>query len=130
MIGYLKGKVTKFHEWSYILVDVNGVGYKVYVDKGEYDSLKDGQEISYFIQTIVKENAIDLYGFNSSLCLELFNKFLSVQGVGAKSALSILSVMTNASILEAIASKNAKKFESVSGIGKKTSENIIATLSK
>lgn len=130
MIGYLKGKVKLFR-FGFVLLDVGGVGYKVTVPPqiGLPDNIVDtSEECELFIHHHIKEDASDLYGFLSFQELELFEKLLSVNGVGPKAAMTIISMAPAEKLTEAIISEDSKFFESAPGIGKKVAVKIILDL--
>lgn len=130
MIGYLKGKV-KYLAPEYVLLDVNGVGYEIVCSGAAFSRLSGvpagGEgEVYTFLQ--VKEDGVALFGFADMREKELFLKLTSVQGVGAKMAISLLSSMRPSDISEAIATADAKRLSAVKGLGKKTAERIILEL--
>lgn len=127
MIGSLKGPVS-FVGAGYALIDVAGVGYKVYVPAVTLSSLSTEKEASLFVYTAVRENAIDLYGFATRAELEFFEMLLSVSGIGPKSALAILGLAPTDTLKRAIASGDAVYLTKVSGIGRKTAEKIMIEL--
>jgi Holliday junction DNA helicase RuvA len=130
MIGYLKGKITLFR-FGFVILDVAGVGYKIFVPSqiGLPDNIVDSQkECELFIHHHIKEDASDLYGFMFFQELELFEKLLSVNGVGPKAAMVIISMAPVDRIIDAITSEDQKFFESAPGIGKKVAIKIIIDL--
>ena len=130
MIGYLKGKV-KYLDIEYVLMEVNGVGYEVICSGAAFSKLsgvKKGEEGEVFTYMQVKEDGISLYGFADVTEKSLFLKLTSVQGVGAKMAIAILSSMRPSEVSESIATADAKRFSAVKGVGKKTAERIILEL--
>jgi holliday junction DNA helicase RuvA len=127
MIGSIKGNIQ--HKGSnYILVEAQGVGYKVFVTPIHLASMKIGTDISLFTHTYVREDQITLYGFQTIEELEFFELLLTVSGVGPKSALGIMSLSSLEMIKSAIASGDAGVFKKVSGIGTKTAERVIVEL--
>ena len=127
MIGYLRGKVAYVFA-DYCLLDVNGVGYRVFVPASTGNLLKKGETAEFFIHTAVREDAILLYGFAAKAEYDTFMLLLSVTGVGAKAALNMLSGLPVAELTRAIAQKNAPLLTKLPGIGKKTAERIILEL--
>jgi Holliday junction DNA helicase RuvA len=127
MIGYLKGKVLSSDEKALIL-EVNGVGYEVFVTLNHLFELKKGDNLELFIHTNVREDNITLFGFTKLDDRELFRKLIGVSGVGPKSGLTMLSVSTSANIIRAIESGNADLFPKIPGVGKKTLEKVILEL--
>src|SRR3989338_6680451 len=115
MIGSIKGKIN-FKTEKYIIVDTAGGGCK---DK------KIGEEISLWIHTNVREDAIDLYGFSDHQELEFFEMLINVSGIGPKGALTILGVASIETLRKAIGTGDISYITKISGIGKKTAEKIV-----
>lgn len=109
-----------------MVIEVGGVGYVVRVPL--QTSLPEGQTISLFIHTAVREDAIDLYGFLTEEELSFFKQLMSVSGVGPKTALGIVNVSDIASLTRAIAAGDSATLIKVFGIGKKTAERIVVEL--
>lgn len=124
MISYIHGKVL-FRDLKSVVVDVHGVGYKVFTYKG---GLETETEVSFFTYLAVKENALDLYGFETKKELDFFELLLTVSGIGPKSALAILSVASPAVLTHAITTGDSAHLIKGSGIGKKNAEKIILEL--
>lgn len=127
MIYTLKGLVQELTP-TYVVVDVNGVGYYAGISLQTSEKLTLGQPTLLFIQQIIREDAHLLFAFNTSLEKELFNLLISVNGVGPVSALIMLSSLTNEEIGSAIVSGQAGLLQKVKGIGTKTAERIIVDL--
>ena len=127
MIGYLRGTVA-FLYTDRCLLDVNGVGYRVFVPASTHNLLKTNESAELFIHTAVREDAILLYGFATRGEYDVFNLLISVSGIGAKVALNVLSAMPAAELTRAIAQKNATLLTKLPGIGKKSAERIILEL--
>lgn len=127
MIGKLKGIIDTISDTNLIL-DVNGVGYLVFAPQKTLSSISIGSPATFFIETIVREDSISLYGFSTSSEHEFFNLLTTVQGIGPKAGLAILSALTPNEISTAILSGDAKIFTTANGIGKKTAERIITEL--
>lgn len=127
MISYLRGKI-KFKKNNFLIIDVAGVGYKVYVNESLLAELNLDSEFELFIYQHVREDALDLYGFNTVDDLELFELLLSVSGVGPKSALGVSAVASPDDLKEAIGRGDSSVLIKVSGIGKKTAERVILEL--
>ncbi len=128
MIAYLRGKVIKSEDKS-IVLDVNGVGYKVYCNTLHRKFLEENKnEISFFIHTVVREDALELFGFFDETSLKLFEKLINISGIGPRSALAIVNVGTIESLTEAINKGDLGYLTAVSGIGKKTAEKIVLEL--
>ena len=130
MIGYLKGKVKDLTS-EYALLEVNGVGYEVVCSGAAFSRLsgvRAGEEGEVYTYLQVKEDGIALFGFADLREKELFLKLTSVQGVGAKLAIAVLSSMRPEEVSEAIATADAKRLSAVKGLGKKTADRIILEL--
>lgn len=127
MIGYLKGKVKELTP-EYVLLEVNGVGYEV-ICSGAAFSLLSGADVGeVYTYMQVKEDGIALFGFSDLQEKNLFLKLISVQGVGAKLAIAVLSSMRPSDVSAAIATADAKRLSAVKGLGKKTAERLILEL--
>lgn len=128
MIAYLTGKVLLKGATS-VIVDVSGVGYEVTIPLSTAYELGDiGSDVSLRIYTRVGEDVLQLYGFKSGRERELFVLLISVSGIGAKSAIAMLSTMTAEEISGAIRTNNIAKLKSVPGIGLKTAERLLIEL--
>ena len=127
MIGYLKGKV-KYLSPDFVLLEVNGVGYEVVCSGAAFSKLSGASEGEIYTYLQVKEDGVSLFGFADMQEKGLFLKLTSVQGVGAKMAISLLSSMRPSDISEAIATADSKRLSAVKGLGKKTAERIILEL--
>ena len=127
MIGYLRGKVRQLTP-DYVLLEVNGVGYEVICSGAAFSALsgvKQGSDGEVYTYLKVSDDGVSLFGFADIQEKNLFLKLTSVQGVGAKSAISVLSSMRPAELSEAIATADSKRLCAVKGLGKKTAERII-----
>ncbi|MFC4236263.1 Holliday junction branch migration protein RuvA [Thalassospira xianhensis] len=128
MIAYLSGRFQSRNGNS-LVITVNGVGYLVHVSTATLGSLAElGQEIELVIQTIVKEDAITLYGFRTDDEREVFQLLTSVQGIGPSAALSILSLGSCADIVGALASEDENYFAKANRVGKKTAGRLVVEL--
>ena len=127
MIAYLKGTIVN-KRVSYLIINVNGVGYKVFAQPDYILEKKIDEYIEIYTYQHVKEDILALYGFNSLEDLELFELLLSISGVGPKSALAVLSVATTIDIKHSIISGDPSLLTRVSGIGKKTAERVVLEL--
>lgn len=125
MIAYLVGTVAEVSEDN-IVVELNGMGFNVRVPYGY--GFKVGSEIKVHTYTYVKEDAFQLFGFETKDQLELFKKLITVNGIGPKGALAILSVMSANDLRFAIYSQDASAIAKAPGIGKKTAERVILDL--
>ena len=128
MIARLKGTILE-STFSELIIDVNGVGYLVHIPISTYDAMpQPGKIAEIFTEMTVREDAITLYGFASKIEKELFNILISVNGVGPKLALSILSCMPVVNFCAAISSGDINVIKNINGIGKKTAERLIVEL--
>jgi Holliday junction DNA helicase RuvA len=128
VIAHLRGRIFTKHP-SRVVVDVNGVGYDVFVPLSTYYGLGDtGAEVSLKIHTHVREDALTLYGFATALEQELFERLISVSGIGPKVALSVLSGIEPNELIRAVELKDVTRLTSIPGVGKKTAERIVLEL--
>ena len=127
MIAKLRGIIDSFGDDS-VIIDVNGVGYLVYVSTRTLSRLVKGAEAVLFIETVVREDSISLYGFASALEKEWFLTLTKVQGVGAKVCLSILSVLTPTQLAQAISAQDKASFSRANGVGPKLAARIVTEL--
>ena len=127
MISLLRGKAAFLHADS-ITLDVHGVGYHVHVSKMELPELVLEQEYTLQISTIVREDAITLFGFQTSEQREVFDILRSVNKVGPKLAMGILGSISVPDLVAAVQSKNTVALSKIPGIGKKTAERMCLEL--
>lgn len=129
MIAHLSGTLL-FVGDRFIVVDTNGVGYKVRVALDTLHTLRKSadKKVSLWVHTSVREDALDLYGFENQAQLEFFEMLISVSGIGPKSALGILNVAPVDHLKEAIAMGDTSALIKVSGIGSKSAQKIILEL--
>lgn len=127
MIGYLRGKVKELTR-EFVLLDVNGVGYEVACSSAAFSRLSGAAEGEVYTYMQVKEDGVALYGFADLQEKALFLKLISVQNVGAKSAMAMLASMRPDEIVNAIQFNDSKRLSAVKGLGKKTAERIILEL--
>ena len=113
---------------NYAVVDVNGVGYKVYLSVYAFGKVAGMQEVNLFIHTYVREDTLALYGFLTLEELEMFELLLSVSGIGPKAGIGILSIATPKTIKTAVLNEDPSILTKVSGIGKKTAGRVILEL--
>lgn len=127
MIYYLKGVVQELTP-TYAVVEVGGVGYYVSLSLNTSQKLQQGRECLLYTQQIIREDAHLLFGFYEKAEKEMFNLLISVNGVGAVSAMILLSSLDLVEISRAILSGNSGVLQKVKGIGAKTAERIIIDL--
>ena len=131
MIGRIKGQLIE-KKSDNVVIDVHGIGYVVYVTEKTAKSLTlDNQsgDISLYSELIVKEDLLQLVGFLTQTEKDWFNLLRSVQGIGAKVALTILNTLDTDELLRAIRVKNELAFSSVSGIGSRMAQRLVVELS-
>jgi len=125
MIGYLNGTVIDISSKS-IILDVHGVGYTVYMTNIDMPSL--AQETKLYIETVVREDAIELFGFKEKSTKDFFTMLTSISGIGPRGAIGILNLAPVEVIINGINKGDSSFLTKVSGIGKKTAEKIILEL--
>ena len=131
MIGRIKGQLIEKKSDS-VVIDVHGIGYVVYVTEKTARSLTLGnqaQDISLYSELLVKEDLLQLVGFLTQTEKDWFNLLRSVQGIGAKVALTILNTLDTKELMRAIRIKNELAFSSVSGIGSRMAQRLVVELS-
>lgn len=128
MIALLTGKLAHKSP-EFIILDVNGVGYQVFIPFSTYYQLPaEGSPVSLQIHTSVKEDAINLYGFRTQQEKELFQLLIGVSGVGPKLANSILSNSEPSELAASLMDGNIARLSAIPGIGKKTAERLVLEL--
>ena len=131
MIGRIKGQLIEKKN-DRVVIDVHGIGYVVYVTEKTARSLSlenEAQDISLFTELLVKEDLLQLIGFLTQTEKDWFNLLRSVQGIGAKVALTILNTLDANELLRAVRMKNELAFSSVSGIGSRMAQRLVVELS-
>lgn len=127
MIAHIKGIIAeKFG--NAMIVDVHGVGYEVQVAAGDYEGLLLGEEVKLYTYHHIREQSQDLFGFSTLAAKKLFELLISVQGIGPKAALAILSLGDSEAVRNAIANEDAVFVAKASGVGKKSAERVIVDL--
>lgn len=128
MIGFLRGMVLTVED-EYLLLDVNGVGYKVFANSKLLELARSKTDpLEMYIETVVKEDSISLFGFADKLEQEVFNQLIGVSGLGKKFAMRILSALEPVEIFMALEARNEHSFSAVNGIGAKLAERIVNDL--
>ena len=127
MIAYLRGRVIGMTEETVVL-DVNGVGYEIYCSGGAFRKIGNADTAELYTYLQVKEDGITLFGFASLKEKELFLKVLSVQGVGPKLGIAILTGLSADEFTLAVQTADVKRLSAVKGLGKKTAEKIVLEL--
>lgn len=128
MISRLTGRLTD-KQPPQIVIDVNGVGYEVDVSMQTFYSLPaTGETVQLYTQLVVREDAHLLFGFATAAERATFRQLVKVSGIGAKTALGILSAMNADELAQAVAGEDIKRLSSAPGIGKKTAERMVLEL--
>ena len=127
MIAHIKGIIAEKFENS-VIVDVHGVGYEITITALDYENITLDQEIKFYTYHSIRENAEELYGFTSLAAKKLFQMLLTVQGIGPKAAIAILSLAAPEEVRNAIANADAAFVSKASGVGKKSAERVIVDL--
>jgi len=128
LIGKITGKLIERHP-PQVIVDVHGVGYEIDVPMSTFYQLPaTGSEVTLYTHLIVREDAHQLYGFASEQERHVFRQLLKISGVGARTALSVLSGMSVSDLYEAVSAQDSGRFIRVPGIGKKTAERLLLEL--
>lgn len=128
MIAHIKGVVAEKFNGT-IIVDVMGVGYEIQVSVTDFDAVTMDTDAKFFTYHHVREQSDELFGFSSLAAKKLFELLISVQGIGPKAALSILSLGTSEQVRNAIANSDAAYIAKASGVGKKTADRVVVDLS-
>ena len=128
MIALISGKIA-YKGISHVIVDVQGVGYRIFIPLTTFYELPEaGQIITLHVHTNVKQDAINLFGFYTVQERDLFQLMISVSGIGPKIAMNILSGISAQELLRAISSGNVGKLVNIPGVGKKMAERLILEL--
>ena len=128
MIGFLSGKILE-KDANTVIVDVAGVGYEVTIPLSTFYELGEvGSPVSLRIFTHVREDALQLFGFRTARERDLFLKLISVQGIGARLGIAVLSGMSADEIVTAIRTDNLARLTSIPGVGRKTAERMVVEL--
>src|SRR5262249_55228496 len=128
MIAHLRGTLLEKHP-NAVIVEVNGVGYEVTIPVSAFSSLPDrGQPVQLHIHTHVREDALALFGFTSAADKALFEKLITVSGIGPKLAVTTLSGLTASDLVTAIRNGAVDQLVRIPGVGKKTAERMVLEL--
>lgn len=128
MYAYIKGTL-EIKSNSFIVIEANGVGYRIFMAANAIETLGEiGETVKVFTHYYVREDNISLYGFNTNEELRMFELLLSVSGVGAKSAIAMLSQISPSSFALAVISNDVSKLVKIPGIGAKTAARLILEL--
>ena len=127
MFAYFKGNIEKKDDQK-VVVDVNGIGYEIYMSTGDIDRLTLGETVKIHTFTDIKEGYIGIFGFLEEEALSVFEKLKKVSGIGSKTALGVLSHMSPSEVCMSIANEDSTLISKVPGIGAKTAARIILEL--
>lgn len=127
MITHLKGTIIDKAERALVL-DVHGIGYKIWTTAQTLEKLRDGSEASFWTHLAVREDAQTLYGFPTKDELGFFELLISISGIGPKTALGILNVSSIKNIRMAVSTGDTSHLTKVSGVGKKIADKIVLEL--
>jgi Holliday junction DNA helicase RuvA len=128
MIAHVSGVVVeKFG--SSVIVDVHGIGYEIQLAAGDFDDTVLDTSVKFYTYHHIREQSQELFGFSSLIAKKLFELLITVQGIGPKAALAILSLGDSETVRNAIASGDAVSITRASGVGKKTAERVVVDLS-
>lgn len=128
MFSYIKGSL-EVKTTGYVVIDINGLGYKIFMSDTAINKLGEiGQIVKVHTYVKVREDDISIYGFNTNEELRMFELLLSVSGIGAKSAIAILSNISPSSFALAVITNNVGEIKKLPGIGPKTAQRIILEL--
>ena len=128
MIAHVFGKVAEKFNGS-LVIDVHGVRYEVSVATNDFDAVILDQEVKFYTYHHVREQSEELFGFSSLAAKKLFEMLITVQGVGPKAALAILSLGDAEQVRNAIANADSGFVQKATGVGKKTAERVVVDLS-
>ena len=127
MFAYLKGNI-QFKSEEYVVMEVNGIGYKIFMSKKSIDELEEDREVKVYTYLKVREDDLSLFGFKTNEELHMFELLISVGGIGAKSAITILSNITPFRFALAVITNDVNSLKKLQGIGLKTAQRIILEL--
>lgn len=127
MFAYLKGNI-QFKSEEYVVMEVNGIGYKIFMSKKSIDELEEDREVKVYTYLKVREDDVSLFGFKTNEELHMFELLISVGGIGAKSAITILSNITPSRFALAVITNDVNSLKKLQGIGPKTAQRIILEL--
>ncbi|MBR3122238.1 Holliday junction branch migration protein RuvA [Candidatus Saccharibacteria bacterium] len=128
MIAHVRGKIEEKFGQNGLIVDVNGVGYELMVPATDFEACNLGEEKKFYTYHQVRENAEELYGFSSLTAKRIFELLISVQGVGPKAGIAIMSLAEAEEVRNAIANADSTFIAKAAGVGKKSAERVIVDL--
>ena len=127
MIAHISGKIAEKFNGS-IIVDVSGVGYEVIVPQYEYDKAMLDNSIKLYTYHHIREQSQELFGFSSLAAKKIFELLITVQGIGPKAGIAIMSLGDYEQVRNAIAKEDSKYIQKANGVGKKSAERVIVDL--
>lgn len=127
MISHIQGKLVEKNPTN-VVIDCNGVGYFLNISLHTYSQIPDQEHLKLYTQLLVKEDSHTLYGFSSIAERDMFNLLISVSGIGAGTARTMLSSLTPKQVREGIAKEDVALIQSIKGIGAKTAQRVIIDL--
>lgn len=127
MIAHIQGEVAEKFAGS-VIIDVSGVGYELRVAGGDFESINLGDKVKFHTYHHVREQSQELFGFSSLAAKKLFELLITVQGVGPKAALAILSLGSAEQVRNALANADTGFVVNAAGVGKKTAERVVVDL--
>lgn len=127
MIAFVKGKLVH-KEATHVIIDVNGIGYQIYISLATFGKIKDQESCKLFTYFHVKEDSQALYGFLSEIDKIFFMDLISVSGIGPSTGMIMQSSMSTSDLKSAIIAENVDTIQSVKGIGAKTAQRVILEL--
>ncbi len=128
MIAFLRGRVLDKHP-NRLIVDVNGVGYEVHVPLSTYYEVGEaGADVALHVHTHVREDALQLFGFLTTLEQSLFERLIGISGIGPKLAIAVLSGIDSRELVASVQRADVARLTRIPGIGKKTAERIVLEL--
>lgn len=128
MISHVSGVVAEKFANS-VIIDVHGVGYEVQVAASDFEIASLGEDVKFYTYHHVREQSQELFGFSSIVAKKLFEMLITVQGVGPKAGLAILSISDSENVRNAIASGDSGFISKANGVGKKIAERVVVDLS-
>lgn len=128
MIGYIEGVILEVERKS-VLIETNSIGYRIFTTQEIIETIRNKKEkVAFFTHLAVRENALDLFGFLSKDDCDFFELLITIPGIGPKSALAVLNVVSVKTLMSAVSTGDVSYLTKVSGIGKKTADKIILEL--
>jgi len=127
MITHIQGKLVEKNP-THVVIDCNGVGYVLHISLHTFSQIPDAENLKLFTHLQVKEDSHTLYGFSSLAEREIFRLLISVSGIGASTARTMLSSLTPKQVREGIAGEDVALIQSIKGIGAKTAQRVIIDL--